>query len=67
MHIMIEGWYAMNACELTGAITAVANAIACGRTVDEINLLGVAFTQLGDTLLTIATQRNICGGETSDP
>lgn len=50
----------MNSCELTASITAIANAIACGRTVDEINLLGVAFTQLGDTLLTIATQRSIC-------
>ena len=51
----------MNACELTASITAIANAIACGRTVDELNLIGVTFTQLGDTLLTIATQRSICG------
>lgn len=51
---------AMNSCELTASITAIANAIACGRTVDEINLLGVTFTQLGDTLLTIATQKSIC-------
>ena len=50
----------MNSCELTASITAIANALACNRTVDEINLLGVAFTQLGDTLLTIATQKSIC-------
>lgn len=50
----------MNSCELTASITATANAIACNRTVDEINLLGVIFTQLGDTLLTIATQKSIC-------
>ena len=50
----------MNACELTASITAIANALACNRTADEISLLGVAFTQLGDTLLTIATQRSIC-------
>ena len=50
----------MNSCELTAAITAIANAIACNRTVDEISLLGVVFTQLGDTLLTIATQKSIC-------
>ena len=56
----IGGDSAMNSCELTASITAIANAIACGRTVDEINLLGVAFTQLGDTLLTIATQKSIC-------
>ena len=50
----------MNACELTAAITALANTIACGRSVEELNLLGVILTQLGDTLLTIATQRSIC-------
>lgn len=50
----------MNSCELTASITAIANAIACKLTVDEINLLGTAFTQLGDTLLTIGTQKSIC-------
>ena len=45
----------MNACELTATITALANAIACDKTVDELNLLGVTLTQLGDTLITIAT------------
>ena len=50
----------MNACELTASITALANALACKLTVDEITLLGVVLTQLGDTLLTIATQREIC-------
>ena len=50
----------MNACELTASITAVANTIAQNLTNDELNILGVALTQLGDTLLTIATQRSIC-------
>lgn len=50
----------MTACELTTAITAIANGFACGRTVDEINLLGTVFTQLGDTLLTIAAQKTLC-------
>ena len=50
----------MNACELTASITAVANMIANSLTDDELNILGVALTQLGDTLLTIATQRSIC-------
>ena len=49
----------MNACELTASITAVANALACRLSEDELNLLGVTLTQLGDTLLTIATQRSI--------
>lgn len=51
----------VNPCELTASITAVANALACKLTEDELNLLGVTLTQLGDTLLTIATHRSICG------
>ena len=50
----------MNSCELTTAITALANSIAWGRGTDEIELLGVIFTQLGDTLLTISTQQSVC-------
>ena len=50
----------MNSCELTASITAAANALACKMTDDEVTLLGTALTQLGDTLLTIATQRSIC-------
>ena len=50
----------MDPCQLTASITAIANALACRLTTDQVNLLGVAFTQLGDTLLTIGTQREIC-------
>lgn len=50
----------MNACQLTTAVTALANSIACGRSTDEINMLGAIFTQLGDTLVTIATHKGIC-------
>lgn len=50
----------MNSCELTASVTAVANAIACRLSDDELNVLGVTLTQLGDTLLTIATHRSIC-------
>lgn len=50
----------MNFCELTASITAIANSLACGLTEDEINLLGAVLTQLGDTLLTIATHKSIC-------
>ena len=57
-----RGEFFVNACELTASITAAANAIACKLTEDEVTLLGVVLTQLGDTLLTIATQRSICGG-----
>ena len=45
----------MNGRELTASITALANALTCSLSVDEMNLLGVILTQLGDTILTIAT------------
>lgn len=51
----------MNAPELTAAVTALANAIACRLSADQINLLAAVLTQLGDTLATIATQRSLCG------
>ena len=51
----------MNPCELTAFVTAVANALANQLSDDELNLLGAVVTQLGDTLLTIAAQRRICG------
>ena len=50
----------MNPFELTATITALANAIACKLNVEQLNLLGVVLTQLGDTLTTIATQRALC-------
>ena len=50
----------MNPCELTASITALANALACKLTTEELELLGVTLTQLGDTLLTIVTQRSLC-------
>lgn len=50
----------MNACELTASITAFANWPACQLSQDELVTPGVSLTQLGDTLLTIATQKSIC-------
>lgn len=51
----------MNACEVTAAVTAIANALACRLTEEELSLLGAVLTQLGDTLATIAAQRSLCG------
>ena len=51
----------MNSLELTSAVTALANAIACKLSVDEIALLASIFVQLGDTLATIAAQENLYG------
>lgn len=55
----------MNPCELTVSITALANALAGKLTVNELNILGAVFSQLGDTLTTIATQKSICDNANS--
>lgn len=57
----------MNHCELTASVTAVANAISCKLTNDEMLLLASVLVQLGDTLVTIATQRNICESVAKTP
>ena len=51
----------MNSLELTAAVTAIANAIACKLTTDEITFLGSILVQLGDTLATIAATESLCG------
>ena len=50
----------MNPLELTATITALANAIACRLSEDQLNLLALILTQLGDTLATISAQRSFC-------
>ena len=50
----------MKSLELTSAITALANAIACNLTIDEITLLASVLVQLGDTLATIAARESLC-------
>ncbi len=50
----------MNSCELIASVTAVANAISCKLTNDELLLLASVLVQLGDTLVTISTQRSFC-------
>lgn len=45
----------MKSCEFVTFISALACAIAEGRTEEEIDLLSAIFTQLGDTLATIST------------
>lgn len=49
----------MNSCELVTLISTISCAIARGKTINEINLLSAIFTQIGDSLATIAiTQAN---------
>lgn len=50
----------MNPFELTGTITALANALSCELTINELNLLASILSQLGDTLATISAQRTLC-------
>lgn len=50
----------MNSCELVTFISTLACAISKDLSNDEIVLLAAIFTQLGDTLATIATQNQIC-------
>lgn len=47
-------------CELVMAISAIACQIAKDKTADEIALLSSVFSQLGDTLATIAAQNALC-------
>ena len=50
----------MDFCQLTAAVTALANALAQGRSIEETALLGTVLSQLGDTLQTIAARRSLC-------
>ena len=50
----------MNPCETTATITAIANALARKYSNEELAFLASVLVQLGDTLVTISTQRAIC-------
>ena len=50
----------MKPAEITFSITALANAVADPLRDDELALAAAFFTQLGDTLTTIAVQRSLC-------
>ena len=45
--------------KLTSAITALANVLSCQCSTDKLLLLAVILTQLGDTLSTLATKREL--------
>ena len=53
----------MTSFELTGAVTALANALSCKLTSDEMALLASVLVQLGDTLATIAARDSLCAGK----
>ena len=45
--------------ELTSAVTALANAIACSLTLDQIALLASILVQLSDTLNTVVVRESL--------
>lgn len=53
----------MDGCSLNMTISALACAIARGKSTDQINLLSAFFNQLGDSLETIAAGNEICGNK----
>lgn len=50
----------MNSCEISAAVTAIANILFKKLNDDEIALLGAILVQLGDTLETMSVQKEIC-------
>ena len=44
----------MNSCEFVTFISVLASSIAKNKTEEEINILALLFTQLGDTLATLS-------------
>jgi len=50
----------MDSCELVVAISALACCMAEGKSAEEISFISAFFSQLGDTLDTIAAQRALC-------
>lgn len=53
-------------CDLVLTISALACCIAKERASDETALLAAVFSQLGDTLATIAAQQDYCAPKDSD-
>lgn len=50
----------MSPCELTASITAIANALACKLTRDELAYWGIVLAQLGETMGSIAALQDLC-------
>lgn len=50
----------MNSCEISAAVTAIANILFKKLNDDEVALLGAILVQLGETLETMSVQKEIC-------
>lgn len=57
----------MDPCELTLAVTALANALGGSMSINELNLAATILSQLGDTLATISVQRTILEQQQQTP
>ena len=57
----------MNSCEWTVSVTALANVLANSLSDEKLELAAALFTQLGDTLATIAVQRTLCSRSKTNP
>ncbi len=53
----------MNSCDLVLAVSALAVSMAKQMDDDELALSAAFFTQLGDTLQTISTTRDVCNNK----
>ena len=58
--------FILNSCELTAAVTAIANCLAENLGDDELSLVSAFFVNLGDTLALIAAHRGSCANSNSN-
>ena len=56
----------MNSCEFVTFISTIACSIAKYYDMDELALIGAVFTQLGDTLTTMAVREDLCRKQTEE-
>lgn len=56
----------MDECELVLFVSTVACSLAKCCSTDDLTILAAAFTQLGDTLATILTKRELCEATTTN-
>lgn len=53
----------MNSCEFTFLLSSLACCIADGKSAEEVNFIGSALAQLGDTPVAIGARESLCSTE----
>lgn len=56
----------MNSCDFALLISSLACCIAEGKSTEEVNFIGSALAQLGDTLVAMAARDAFCAAKTSE-